>query len=208
MLHIQTMSLGPLGTNCYIVHDNTNALIFDPGGDPEKIIQFLEAKHMIPKGILLTHAHFDHIGGVDALRSHFNINVYLHDNEAEWLENPELNRSLIFTRTEVKTKPPEKTLVPGPMNLSSFSFEVVHTPGHSPGSVTFIFKDDSFVISGDVLFQQGVGRTDLPGGSFSELKHSIHEVLYKLPHSFIVYPGHGSHTSIGSEMKNNPYVPG
>src|SRR5699024_2870698 len=110
------MSLGELGTNCYIVYDEKDALIFDPGGEEEKIINFLDDHHLIPKAILLTHAHFDHIGGVDVLRSHYNIDVYLHKEEAHWLEDPRLNRSTAFMRKEVKTAPPEHLLTPGMMN--------------------------------------------------------------------------------------------
>lgn len=200
------MSLGDLGTNCYIIYEEQNGLIIDPGGEAEKVISFLEEKDIIPVAILLTHAHFDHIGGVDTLRKYYNIDVYLHENEADWLEDPNLNRSTAFTRKEVRTKRPDHLLVPGQMTLSSFEFEVTHTPGHSPGSVSFIFADHNFIVSGDVLFQQGIGRTDLPGGSFAELEDSIKNKLYHLQDSTAVYPGHGSPTTIGSEKVNNPYI--
>src|SRR5690625_90353 len=206
-MYIHSMSLGELGTNCYIVYDEHNALIVDPGGDPEKVIVFLESQNVKPQAILLTHAHFDHIGGVDTLRKHFNIDVYLHENEADWLEEPSLNRSTAFTRKEIKTERPDHFLEPGKMNLSTFKFDVIHTPGHSPGSVSFIFTDEAFIISGDVLFQQGIGRTDLPGGSMEQLEKSIRQSLYSLEDTFIVYPGHGSYTTIGAEKRNNPFVP-
>lgn len=202
------MSLGELGTNCYIVYDEKNCLIIDPGGEAEKVIDFINELKLIPQAILLTHAHFDHIGAVDELRKHFDLDVYLHEVEVDWLGDPSLNRSTSFTRNVVRTSPPEYFLNPGRMDLSSFSFDIIHTPGHSPGSVTFIFKEDNFIISGDVLFQQGVGRTDLPGGSMDELVKSIRNSLYQLDESYIVYPGHGSKTSIGAEKRFNPYVPG
>lgn len=200
------MSLGPLGTNCYIVYDAHNALIVDPGGDASEIINFLHKKGVSPRGILLTHAHFDHIGGVEELRSHYEIDVYLHENEASWLEEPRLNGSARFTGEEIKTKRAEYILRPGELKIASFLFEVVHTPGHSPGSVSFIFRDDGFVISGDVLFQSGIGRTDLPGGDMNELENSIRNHLYQLDESFIVYPGHGAKTSVGKEKIGNPFV--
>lgn len=201
------MSLGELGTNCYIVYRHNKALIIDPGGEEQKIINFLEKKNLNPQAILLTHAHFDHIGGVDALRAHYNIDVYLHEAEAHWLEEPQLNRSTAFMRKEVITQPPEYFLNPGTMNLSSFQFEILHTPGHSPGSVSFVFSDYEFVISGDVIFKQGIGRTDLPGGSMKELENSIRKKLYQLTDSYTIYPGHGLQTSIGEEKSNNPFVP-
>lgn len=200
------MSLGALGTNCYIIYDQKTALIVDPGGEAEKVITFLESEGLVPQAILLTHAHFDHIGAVDELRNHYNLDVYLHEEEADWLENPDLNRSLMFTREAVRTKPPEHLLKPSKMDISSFRFEVIHTPGHSPGSVSFIFHEHAFIVSGDVLFQQGIGRTDLPGGSAAVLEASIKDQLYQLPDTFTVYPGHGSKTSIGAEKQNNPYI--
>lgn len=207
-MNIKSMSLGDLGTNCYIIYDEKNALIIDPGGEPEKVIEFIEKTKVMPQAILLTHAHFDHIGAVGILRNHFNIDVYLHEAEAKWLGDPDLNRSTSFTRKAVRTDPPEHFLKPGRLELSSFSFDIIHTPGHSPGSVTFIFKDENFIVSGDVLFQQGVGRTDLPGGSMELLVKSIRSGLYQLDDTYIVYPGHGVKTSIGAEKIFNPYVPG
>lgn len=202
------MSLGELGTNCYIIYDDVNALIVDPGGEPEKVIDFLDENKLLPQAILLTHAHFDHIGGVDMLRKHFKLDVYLHEAEENWLGDPSLNRSTSFMRREVITSAPEHLLKPGRMQLASFSFEVIHTPGHSPGSVSFIFPEAHFVVSGDVLFEQGIGRTDLPGGDMHQLVTSIKVGLYQLPDNYLVYPGHGGKTTIGAERKLNPYVPG
>lgn len=207
-MNIKGISLGALGTNCYIVYDDVNCLIVDPGGEPEKVIELIVKLQVKPQAILLTHAHFDHIGAVDELRNHFNLDVYLHEAESDWLSDPNLNGSILFTRTPVTTKAPDKILKTGKMDLSSFSFEVIHTPGHSPGSVTFVFETEKFIISGDVLFQQGVGRTDLPGGNSNELVNSIRNKLYQLDESYIIYPGHGSQTNIQAEKKLNPYVPG
>lgn len=207
-MKVHSMSLGELGTNCYIVYNEYDALIIDPGGDPEKVIDFLKFEDLKPQAILLTHAHFDHIGGVDDLRKHFNLDVYLHENEANWLEDPRLNRSTAFTRKEVRTARPDHLIQPGKMKLSSFEFDVIHTPGHSPGSVSYLFVNEGFIISGDVLFQQGIGRTDLPGGSMAQLEKSIRQSLYLLDDNYIVYPGHGMHTTIGAEKRNNPFVPG
>lgn len=207
-MQIQRMSLGPLGTNCYIIYDQSKALIVDPGGDADQVIAYLLQETLTPSAILLTHAHFDHIGAVNKLRKHFNINVYLHENEADWLEEPRLNGSYRFVGEEISTSRPDGLLVPGKMQVSSFEFEVVHTPGHSPGSVSFIFHKEQLVFSGDVLFQQGIGRTDLIGGSMEQLEASIRTQLYTLDDKYTVYPGHGPKTSIGQEKRNNPYVPG
>lgn len=207
-MEIKSFSLGPLGTNCYILKKGNAALIFDPGSSPQEIIQYIEQGNLQPKAILLTHAHFDHIGGVDKLRTHYRLPVYLHNEEKDWLEDANLNRSIIYGGEvgAIRTKAPEVILQAGKQTVDDFQFEVVHMPGHSPGSVGFMFEEEHFIISGDVLFHHGVGRTDLPGGDFSQLMNSIQNHLFCLPDSFNVYPGHGVPTTIGEERKNNPYI--
>ncbi|MEC5422258.1 MBL fold metallo-hydrolase [Virgibacillus sp. C22-A2] len=204
-MNVKSMSLGPLGTNCHIVYDDQHAIIVDPGGEAATIIDYIQKEGLTTAAILLTHAHFDHIGAVEDLRYHYNVDVYIHEAEASWLENPHLNRSALFTGESIITKKAEQLLLPGNMTIGEIQFEVIHTPGHSPGSVSFIFNDASFVISGDVLFFQGIGRTDLPGGNGKQLEESIKDKLYKLGDNFIVYPGHGPNTTIGNEKSNNPF---
>lgn len=208
MMNIETLSLGPLGTNCYIISKNEKCLIVDPGGDAVVVKDYLKEHNLEPEAILLTHAHFDHIGAVDDLRKTYQLDVYLHENEKDWLEKPELNRSSFYfgEASAIVTDPPEHLFEQGIMTLGPFTFEVAHTPGHSPGSVSFIFKEEKFVVSGDVLFQQGIGRTDLPGGNIEQLAASIVDVLYQLPDDFEVFPGHGPSTVIGDEKEMNPFT--
>lgn len=205
-MNIETLSLGPLGTNCYIIWEKQHALVIDPGGDSRTIMSFCEKNDLDPQAILLTHAHFDHIGAVEALRNFYGIEVYLHDQETEWLEDPKLNGSVLFTGEKIKTKRPEHSLQPGNLTISDFSFRVLHTPGHSPGSVSFVSNDAKVVFGGDVLFQQGIGRTDLPGGNYQQLLKSIYEKLYPLDDEYIVYPGHGPSTTLGTEKRLNPFL--
>ncbi|WP_010096983.1 MBL fold metallo-hydrolase [Ornithinibacillus scapharcae] len=203
---LKSFSLGPLGTNCYIVYHDKEALIIDPGAEGEKLVDWLTKQELEPLAILLTHAHFDHIGAVDHLRNHYAIPVYMHEAEQDWLESPTLNGSELFIGNGISTTRPDYLLEHGHSSIGTFDFEVMYTPGHSPGSISFLFRDDNLIISGDVLFNQGIGRTDLTGGDYHVLQDSIRNKLYKLPNELIVYPGHGPQTTIGVEKLHNPFV--
>lgn len=200
------MALGPIGTNCYIVYDKGKALLIDPGAEPDKIAEFLEREGLKVQAILLTHAHFDHIAALDEIRETVDTDVYIHENELYWLSDPQMNGSSKLIGNEIVMKPAEFTFKMGPMEIGDFLFEVIHTPGHSPGSVSFLFDQNEFIISGDVLFYHGIGRTDLPGGNMAEIEATIQNKLYQLKESLTVYPGHGPHTTIGEEKQNNPFV--
>lgn len=206
-IKVETVPLGPLGTNAYVISDlETNrAIVIDPGMNPAPLLRRVE--NLEVEAVLLTHAHFDHIAGLDELRKKKGCPVYLHDAEADWLTTPKLNGSLMWPEIgePVSTDPAEYALADG-MKLTFLgeTFRVMHTPGHSPGSVSFLMGDELF--SGDCLFRLSVGRTDLPGGNANNLHDSIHSKLFKLADNVTVYPGHGARTSIGFEKANNPYV--
>ncbi|WP_426451449.1 MBL fold metallo-hydrolase [Paenibacillus sp. S-38] len=206
-LQVESFSLGPLQTNAYLltVPGENKGIVIDPGMNPQSLLK--RVANLEIEAILLTHAHFDHIGGVDELRKLKGCPVYLHDAEAEWLTNPKRNGSQNWPELggPITTVPAEYALEEGmKLELLGLSFQVLHTPGHSPGSVSFLHGNRLF--GGDVLFKLSVGRTDLAGGSENELLHSIHGKLFKLPDDTIVYPGHGPKTSIGYEKEHNPYV--
>ncbi|WP_308422904.1 MBL fold metallo-hydrolase [Paraliobacillus quinghaiensis] len=205
-LQIQGLSLGQLGTNCYVIYKDNQAIIIDPGGDSKILCDWLTKKELIPISILLTHAHFDHIGAVEDIRNHYQIPVYLHQAEEDWMEDPTLNGSGLFPVENVVCRPADYIIPIGMMEVGSFSFEVKHTPGHSPGGVSFIFADEKIVVSGDCLFENGIGRTDLPGGNHQQLINSIKEQLLTLGDSYKIYPGHGPMTTIEKEKKFNPFI--
>ncbi len=211
MLKVHTYPLGPIETNCYIIRDENNqCLVIDPGEEGSRIINVLKKKELTPIGILLTHAHFDHIGAVDKVRDYYHIPVYVHIDENEWLENPKLNGSAKYPSLPIVKVKLADTLISeeGFMQIKDFKFEIRHTPGHSPGSISFVFNEEGFAIVGDTLFKQSIGRTDLPGGNQQELIQSIHDRLLTLNDDIIIYPGHGSSTTIAIEKETNPYLNG
>lgn len=208
MLRVETFNLGPLQTNAYLLRgeDDLKAVVIDPGMNPAALLRRVEHLHI--EAILLTHAHFDHIGGVEALRKLKGCPVYIHDLEAGWLEDAKSNGSAKWAELggPITASPAEFALAEGQtLSLIGNEFKVLHTPGHSPGSVSFLCGKDLF--AGDVLFREGVGRTDLYGGRQGDLVDSIRLKLYKLPDDTVVYPGHGPRTKIGYEKANNPFVP-
>ncbi|GAA0331209.1 MBL fold metallo-hydrolase [Oceanobacillus oncorhynchi subsp. oncorhynchi] len=208
-MEIIAMPVGLVQANCYIVYkkEEKDALVIDPGGEPEKIIAAIEKHQLNVRAILLTHAHFDHIGGLERVREFTNAPVYLHKAEWDWLGEPKLNGSAKLMGQPVTAQAADKELEEGPLEAGGFFMEALHTPGHSPGSISFVFPEDNFAVCGDVLFQQGIGRTDLVDGDIDILEHTVREKLYRLPEDLTVLPGHGPATTIGYEKKNNPFFP-
>ncbi|MBM7646359.1 glyoxylase-like metal-dependent hydrolase (beta-lactamase superfamily II) [Scopulibacillus daqui] len=201
--------LGAIQTNCYILeNESKDALIIDPGDEYEKIVSFIEENSLKPLAVLLTHAHFDHIGAVDQVRSKWKIPAYLHINESDWLQDPEKNGSAHFPIVENYHCKPSEEIIGSEqeMSIGSFRFKVLETPGHSPGSVSFYFKDKGVIFSGDALFYGSIGRTDLYGGDQEVLLESIHQKLLLLPEETIVAPGHGFETTIKNEKDTNPFL--
>ncbi|WP_347549626.1 MBL fold metallo-hydrolase [Pseudalkalibacillus hwajinpoensis] len=205
------MAVGPVQANAGLIwNEKKEALLIDPGAEGGRIKRKIEKLELKPVAILLTHAHFDHIGAVDLIREAYNIPVYLHKFEEKWLSDASLNGSKLFPIVENIEGKPADYLIENEcdMTVGSFMFSVFETPGHSPGSVSFYFKEAGIVFSGDALFAGSIGRTDLPGGNHKQLIESIHNRLLVLPEQTIVASGHGPVTTIEDEMAGNPFLNG
>lgn len=206
-MRIKTMILGPLRTNCYLVYnpDMRETLIIDPAGEPQEIVQTLEAEGLTPVAMLLTHGHHDHIGAVADLQDRYGIACLCHPREQKLLENPAWNMSGVNGRRPftVVAKP---TMAEGQISLIGYDVKVIETPGHTSGGVCYYFPTEQVIFTGDTLFRGTIGRTDLPTGSYEQILHSLREKLMALPDDVIVYPGHGFRSTIGLEKLQNPYV--
>ncbi|MED1205139.1 MBL fold metallo-hydrolase [Heyndrickxia acidicola] len=210
-MHWRQIPLGILQTNCYLLYnEKKDCVIFDPGAEGKKLLSFLKKERFNPLAILLTHAHFDHIGAVDEIRDEYQIPVYVHKKEAGWLGNSAVNGSAHFVPNHpVTAKPADKFISEeGVFEVGPFSLEVFETPGHSPGSVSYYSKELEVVFAGDTLFKEGIGRTDLVDGNAEQLLRSIHDKLLSLPEETYVLPGHGPVTTVQDEMDGNPFLNG
>ncbi|GEK31657.1 putative metallo-hydrolase YqgX [Kurthia zopfii] len=211
LLNIRRIPLGPIQTNCYIVSNKEKeCLIIDPGEQGHDLIKQIKNANLKPIAILLTHAHFDHIGAVDDVRKEFAVDMYMHKKESAWLSDPQLNGSGKYAQLpDYVVAPAEHFLAPGEAQvIGNFTFDVLHTPGHSPGSISFLFDNKQIAIVGDTLFKRSIGRTDLAGGNSQLLLESIHKQLLSLDEETMVYPGHDEPTTIGAEIDGNPFLNG
>lgn len=205
-LKIGKMSIGMCATNCYFIYrENENkVLLIDPPDKGEHIINSLKENQLEVAAVLLTHAHFDHIYGVEEVKKLANVKVYASENEKDICESADLNVSNQVSRPCVVH--PDAYLKDGEMvEIAGIKFQLIETPGHTKGSSCYYFEEAGFLVSGDTLFQDSVGRSDLPTGSMSELIRSIKNKLFVLPENVKVYPGHGDSTTIGHEKKYNAF---
>ena len=202
---IHTLVVGRLQTNCYVVESQGHALVVDPGDEPERILRFIKDLNATPGRIIATHTHFDHVLGVNGVRKATKAQFLIHRDDLSMLESMQ-SRVRQFMGFEVPPPPKVDGYVKDGelLKLGDETIRVLHTPGHSPGSISL--AGDGYVLTGDALFNQSIGRTDLPGGDLKILVHSIRERLFKLDDDTIVYPGHGPETTIGDEKLANPFV--
>jgi hydroxyacylglutathione hydrolase len=211
---IDCVVVGPIQCNCYILSDSVagKAYLIDPGAESKELLDFLQKKKVDLQAILITHAHIDHIGGIEMLCREIPSPVYYHTGDKFLYENIQMQAQLFgVTPRDLQAEQPKS----GNASLENnrvFPFEngeirVIHTPGHTPGSVCFhAIGDGSALFTGDTLFKGSIGRTDLWGGSFEQIMESIKGGLMSLSDGVQVLPGHGDPTSIGAERRQNPFL--
>jgi len=205
LVKIHTIVVGDLRTNCYILESDAVAIIIDPGDEPERIVRFIQDIRVKPSQIIATHTHFDHVLGVDTVRAKLKIPFLIHHDDLSMLESMQ-SRVRQFMGFEAPPPPKVDRYLKDrdSLEVGDETIRILHTPGHSPGSISL--SGEGYVFTGDALFNQSIGRTDLPGGDLYTLIHSIRERLFKLNDDTIVYPGHGPETTIGDEKLANPFV--
>jgi hydroxyacylglutathione hydrolase len=205
---IETFPVGPLQCNCTIMGDPSTgeAIVIDPGEEISRIHTRLTTLGLKLKQILITHAHIDHIGGALALKRLTGAPILLNENDLPLLAMMETQATWVGTATP-ETAAPDGSLDQGQrVGLESIPAHVIHTPGHTPGSVCLYFAPISLLVAGDTLFAGSIGRTDLPGGNSRQILSSIHSSLLVLPEETRVLPGHGRLTTIGEEKQSNPFL--
>ena len=205
-IFLDSFPVGPLQCNCVIIGDRASgkAIVIDPGGDAEKIIGILERENLTLAQIIHTHAHLDHILASGVLKEKTGAELYLHNGD-RFLWDGVAQQCQMFGVPPVSLPEPDQELKDD-QDLACVDGVCLHTPGHTPGSVSFWFEPANLLVAGDTLFRRSVGRTDFPGGDFDTLQRSIQERLYKLDDDAQVITGHGPGTTIGEEKFENPFV--
>ncbi len=210
-MHIETFVFNPFYENTYIIYnDQKNAIIIDPGCyekyEEKEITEFISENQLIPKLILNTHCHIDHVLGNLYLKEHYNIPLWIPTLEAEMLQAVTAYASGWGILGYQSANPDKLINENTQIELGDLKLSCIFAPGHSPGHLMFYHRESNTLLGGDVIFKESIGRTDLPGGNFETLENSIKTNVYSLPDETTIYPGHGPITTVGYEKDNNPFV--
>ena len=209
-MHVVKFTFNPFQENTYVVHDGTDAVVIDPGcwnrEEQQELEDFLKDNALVPSRLVLTHAHIDHIMGCTWIHDRYGLLPELHKLDLPILKAGERTASMYGIPYDPAPMP-ERFIAEGEkITVGKGELQVLFVPGHAPGHIAFHSAEDGFVIAGDVLFKNSVGRVDLPGGDMDTLLSSIREQLFPLGDAVKVYSGHGPETTIGVEKKSNPFL--
>ena len=204
---LKKLVVGPIAANCYIVGSELTkeGMIVDPGDEAKQVLDSVKDLQLDIKYLVLTHGHMDHIGAVHKVKEATGAELCVHSGDSGLIRGRPLNS--LFGMSSPTLPSPERWLEGGDsLDIGDLHFLVLHTPGHTPGGICLL--GEGVVFTGDTLFNYSIGRTDLPGGSYSQLMNGIHTKLMVLPDDTVVYPGHGPETTIGDERRANPFLRG
>jgi len=203
----QALMVGLLEVNCYILGDEETkeAVVIDPGGDEDEILEALNFHGLQLKTIIDTHGHFDHVDANQPLKDATGAAIAIHEADAAMLAKPSAE-AMFFTGNRLRLSAADILLKEGDvLTFGKYRLKVLHTPGHTPGGISLVMEDSPLVYVGDLLFQGSIGRTDFPGGSFEDLINAVKTKIFTLGDNYTVYPGHGPVTTVGQERKYNPF---
>jgi hydroxyacylglutathione hydrolase len=207
MIH-EILPVGPLQCNCSIIGDETthDAIVIDPGDDIADVLALIQKHSLQVKQIVITHAHIDHVGGAMKVRATTGAPILLNHNDYTLLKMLDMQAAWIGMKSPGKVEIDHSVADADKVEAGPLLASVIHTPGHTEGSICLYFPAQQKLIAGDTLFAGSIGRTDLPGGSFEKIINSLHEKVLALPDETIVVPGHGPLTTIGEERESNPFL--
>jgi len=209
-VRVHVLEVGPLAVGCYIVEHvaSRKAAVIDPGDDGEAILGEIGRLGVSVDRILLTHGHFDHVGAVGLLREKTGAKVHIHEADVEQMKSAK-RQGLLFGLRIPDTPPPDVLVGEGDrVTFAALEFLVSHTPGHTPGCVSYILETEKMAFIGDLIFAGSIGRTDLPGGDYDTLIRAVREKIFVLPDDTTLFPGHGPATTVGEEKRSNPFFTG
>jgi hydroxyacylglutathione hydrolase len=207
MIH-EILRVGPLQCNCSVIGDETSheAMVIDPGDDVHEVLDLIRKHNLQVKQIVITHAHIDHVGGAMKLRTATGAPILLNQNDYALLKMLDAQAAWIGMPSPGKVDIDRSVTTGETVSAGSLTADILHTPGHTEGSICLYFAADKKLIAGDTLFAGSIGRTDLPGGSMQKILHSLHHTVLALPDETLVVPGHGPLTTIGEERETNPFL--
>jgi len=207
MIH-EILPVGPLQCNCSVIGDESTheGMVIDPGDDIEDVLSLVQKHKLTVKQIVITHAHIDHVGGAMKLRAASGAPIFLNQNDYALLKMLDMQAQWIGMARPGKVEIDQSLGQADTVKTGALVADVLHTPGHTEGSICLYFPAEKKLIAGDTLFAGSIGRTDLPGGSFEKIIHSLNDKLLVLPDETIVVPGHGPLTTIGEERETNPFL--